>query len=48
MREGTAERTMDRDGKERTESWVIATKLALTLLPFILLLTLFALFRWFV
>jgi len=39
---------MDRDGKDRTESWVIAAKLALTLLPFIVLLALFALFRWIV
>ena len=45
MRACTAERTMDRDEKERTESWVVAAKLALTLLPFIVLLALFALYR---
>ena len=46
MRECTADETMDRHEKERTEAWVIAAKLALTLLPFILVLTLFALHRW--
>ena len=37
---------MDRDEKERPEAWGIAAKLILTVVPFLLLLTLFALHRW--
>ena len=37
---------MDRDDSERTEAWAIVAKVVLTVLPFVLLLTLFALHRW--
>lgn len=38
--------TMDRDEKDRAEARVIAAKLMLTAVPFLLLLALFALHRW--
>ncbi len=37
---------MSGDERDRNEAWVIAAKLGLVLVPFILLLAFFALYRW--